>query len=206
MTRKTVTSLALAAGCAIALAVPAAQAQTQVITNGPEWTPGDASASAMRNNAESREYMRLLQTNWNFRQARLQRECGPITDMQLRHSCIASFDEYTPFVDSTRLAGNALYPPNPVSPGVPPSTDMMTGSGTGTMTSTTTTGTTFHSPDMYGTGYGSSVPSANYTTPSNAFGASRNLPAEQSGMIQAPGAMPNYPGPRPSGPLSGGGR
>ncbi len=46
----------------------------------------------------------------------------------------------------------------------------------------------------------------NYTTPRNYFGASRNLPGEYSGgMVQAPGAMPNYPGPRPSGPMSGGG-
>ena len=44
----------------------------------------------------------------------------------------------------------------------------MTGSSTGTMSSTT--------------GY-------NYTTPTNSFGASRNLPGEYSaGMVQAPGS------------------
>jgi hypothetical protein len=190
MTRKSVTSLALVAGCAIALAVPAAQAQVN-----SNW-----SGNPILNNKESREYMRLLQTNWNFRQARIQKECGPVTDPQLHTNCIASFDQYTPFVGSTRFAGNAWYPPNRASRGAP-SSDMMTGSSTGTMT--TTTGTTAYSPDMYGAGSGSSVPSANYTTPENAFGASRNLPAEQSGgMVQAPGAMPNYPGPRPSGPLA----
>jgi hypothetical protein len=72
----------------------------------------------------------------------------------------------------------------------------MTGSSTGTMNSTTSYG------------YNSSNPAwgNNYGTPTNAFGASRNLPAEENGgMIQANGSMPNYPGPRPSGPLSGGG-
>jgi hypothetical protein len=72
----------------------------------------------------------------------------------------------------------------------------MTGSSNGTMSSTTTYG------------YGASNPAwgNNYTAPLNAYGASRNLPAEESaGEIQANGAMPNYPGPRPSGPLSGGG-
>ncbi len=136
MTKKTVTSLAFAAGCAMALAVPAAQAQVN-----SNWSGNPA-----LNNQESREYMRLLQTNWNFRQARIGKECGPITDMQLRQSCVASFDQYTPFTGSTRLAGNAWYPPNPASRGAP-STDMMTGSSTGTMT--TTTG---YNPGMHGAG------------------------------------------------------
>lgn len=184
MTKKTVTSLALAAGCALALATSAAQAQTQVLTNGPQATPGDFSSSAARNVAESAQYDRLLERSPAFRQARMRKECGPITDPQLRQNCLASFAQYEPSAGS--------------------SDRMMTGGSTGTMS--TTTGATGYNPDTYGAGYGSSVPSSNYTTPRNAFGASRNLPAEQSGgMIQAPGAMPNYPGPRPSGPLSGGG-
>jgi hypothetical protein len=205
MTKKTVTSLALAAGCALALAMPAAQAQTRVLTNGPEVTPGDFSSSAARNNAESREYMRLLQTNRSFREARMRQECGPITDMQLHQNCIASFDHYTPYVGSTRLAGNEFYPPNRAARGAP-STDMMTGSGAGAMTSTTT-GMTGYGPGMNGAGYGSSVPTTNnYTTSRNNYGTSRNLPGEyNTGMYQAPGAMPNYPGPRVSGPISGGG-
>lgn len=90
--RKTVTSLALAAGCALALAIPAAQAQTRVMTNGPQPTPGDSSASAARNNAESAHYDRLLERSPAFRQARMRKECGPITDPQLHQSCIASFN------------------------------------------------------------------------------------------------------------------
>lgn len=101
MTKKTVTSLAFAAGCALALAIPAAQAQTQVWTNGPEWTPGDSSSSAMRNNAESAQYERLLQTNPGFRQARIHRECGPITDPQLHQSCLASFGQHAPSMGSS---------------------------------------------------------------------------------------------------------
>jgi hypothetical protein len=182
MTRRTVTSLALAAGCAIALAIPAAQAQmtdTQVLTNTPRINAGDrADWMAARNNAESAQYERLLETSPAFRQARMRKECGPITDAQLHQNCLASFAQDEP------RGGN-------------PSADNMTGSSTGTMT------TTGSNPDTYGEGSGSS---SNYTTPRNSFGASRNLPAEQSGMVQAPGAMPNYPGPRPSGPLSGGGR
>jgi hypothetical protein len=185
MTKKTVTSLALAAGCALALAMPAAQAQTRVFTNGPEATPGDFSSSAVRNNAESAQYDRLLERSGAFRHARMRKECGPIADPQLRQNCFASFAQYEPSMGSRGR--------------------MMTGSSTGTMTSTT--GTTGYNPDMYGAGYGSSVPTSNtYRTPRNSFGASRNLPGEyNAGMNQAPGAMPNYPGPRPSGPLSGGG-
>lgn len=206
MTKKNVTSLTLAAGCALALAIPAAQAQTmdtQVLSTTPRVNAGDrAGWLAAQNNAESRQYMRLLQTNWNFRQARIRKECGPVTDPQLHANCVASFDRYTPFAGSTRIAGNTGYPSHPASRGTL-STDRMTGGSSGAMT---TTGATGYHPDMNGAGYGSSVPSSNYTTPRNAFGASRNLPAEQGGgMIQAPGAMPNYPGPRPSGPLSGGG-
>lgn len=186
MTRKTVTSLALAAGCAIALAIPAAQAQTRVLTNGPQPTAGDYGSSAARNNAESAHYDRLLETSRAFRQARERKECGPITDPQLRENCFASF---------------AQYEPSTGSPG------MMTGSSSGTMNSTTTMGPTGYgySPEMNGAGYGSANPN-NRTVPLNRYGASRNLPAEyDAGAIQANGAMPNYPGPRPSGPLSGGG-
>jgi len=187
-----VTSLALAAGCAIALAVPAAQAQVR-----SSWSGNPAA-----NNAESREYMRLLQTNRSFRQARIRKECGPIADMQLRQNCMASFEEYTPFAGRTRLAGNNWNPPNARSAGTYDTQSGRTGGSTGTMSTTTTYGS-----EGYGAGYGTSVPaSGNYPNQLNSYGASRNLPGEySSGMIQSNGAMPNYPGPRPSGPLSGGG-
>ena len=112
MTSKTVTSLAFAAGCVLALgAMPSAQAQyypgpqqpmiTTLETNGPQASRGDfGDWSAMRNNRESARYDRLLQTNPGFRQARMRKECGPITDPQLRQDCIASFAQYEPSTGS----------------------------------------------------------------------------------------------------------
>ncbi|MGE0257558.1 MAG: hypothetical protein AB7H71_05095 [Alphaproteobacteria bacterium] len=133
------TSLALAAGCALALAIPAAQAQqTRVFTTGPQPTQGDFSASAARNNAESAQYERLLQTNRAFREARMRKECGPITDAQLHQSCLASFARYEPrgFEPSQETAST--------------SANQMTGGSTGSMTSTT--GATGYNSDMYGAG------------------------------------------------------
>ena len=214
MTKKTVTSLALAAGCALILAAPAAQAQVH-----SEW-----SGSPILNNKESREYMRLLQTNWSFRQNRIGKECGPVTDSQLYQNCVASFDVYTPFVGSTRLAGNEWYPPNPqtysepssLRAGIGDTTMGMTGS---TMPTTGTTGGTGHYMGYGGTMTGGTSYSAGAdparwgpytTTPVPGQEASwrwyqaRNYPGQGTSVPPA-GAMPFYPGPRPSGPLSNGG-
>ena len=90
MKRVGVTSLAMAAGCAIALAIPAAQAQTY-----NNWGRNPA-----LNNAESAKYDRMLQTSPDFRQARIRKECGPITDPQLRESCEASFAQHEPSTGS----------------------------------------------------------------------------------------------------------
>jgi hypothetical protein len=149
MTRKTVTSLALAAGCAIALSIPAAQAQmrdTQVWTNAPRINAGDRAGSmAARNNAESRQYDRLLEMSPGFRQSRMRRECGPIADAQLRQNCFASFARYEP--RSGYPSRGTRYLP----------AERMTGGSTGTMSTTTTTGTTGYGGDMYGAGYGASM-------------------------------------------------
>ena len=106
MMSKTVTSLAFAAAFAVALgAMPTAQAQyyqNELVTNGPQASRGDfGDWSARRNVIESRHYDQLLQTNWRFRQARMRKECGPISDPQLRGSCAASFGQYEPMVGST---------------------------------------------------------------------------------------------------------
>jgi hypothetical protein len=106
MMSKTVTSLAFAAAFAVALgAMPTAQAQyyqNELVTNGPQASRGDfGDWSARRNVIESRHYDQLLQTNWRFRHARMRKECGPISDPQLRSSCAASFDQYEPMVGST---------------------------------------------------------------------------------------------------------
>jgi len=176
MKRTNVTSLALAAGCMIALAVPAAQAQTYNRSGG----------NPALNNAESAKYDRIVETSPGFRQARMRKECGPITDPQLRENCFASFAQYEP---STGSRGRTM------ARGTTATGDFYTGSST--------------NPGMtnYGAGWGESTPYTmdnNHTSVRNSFDASRNLPGEYSaGMVQAPGAMPNYPGPRPSGPLSG---
>ena len=101
MTRKTLTSLAFAAGCVLAFgAMPTAQAQyanPELATNGPQASRGDfGDWSARRNNIASAHYDRLLQTSMGFRQARMRKECGPIGDPQLHQQCMASFDQYEP--------------------------------------------------------------------------------------------------------------
>jgi len=76
---------------------------TDVVTNGPQTNPGDMSPSwsAQRNVIESQHYDRLLETNRAFRQARMRKECGPISDPQLRQSCFSSFNQDEPFVGSS---------------------------------------------------------------------------------------------------------
>jgi len=100
---KTVVSLAFAAAC-VAL-VPSANAQivqNELVTNGPQASRGDfGDWNARRNVIESRHYDRLLQISPGFRHARMRRECGPISDPQLRSSCLASFNQYGPMVGST---------------------------------------------------------------------------------------------------------
>jgi len=68
----------------------------QVITNGPQTSPGDVSPSwsPQRNVAESAQYDRLLKESPAFRQARMRKECGPITDPQLHQQCLDSFAQY----------------------------------------------------------------------------------------------------------------
>jgi hypothetical protein len=74
----------------------AGTAGTQLITNGPQANPGDVSSSwsAQRNVTESEQYDRLLKGNPAFRQARMRKECGPITDPQLHRECLDSFARY----------------------------------------------------------------------------------------------------------------
>jgi len=125
MLLKTATSLAFAATCLTALATTPAQAQmagsapsysgpqtyqgdmksysnttTEVVTNGPQGSP-PANWSARRNVIESQQYDRLLETNRGFREARMRKECGPITDPELRQQCLASFHQDTPYTGSS---------------------------------------------------------------------------------------------------------
>ena len=94
--------LAFVAACLTWLvALPAADAQYAgpiPVTNGPQADPGDFSPgwSARQNVIESRNYDRLLETNPAFRQARIQKECGPISDPRLHAGCVASFNRDEP--------------------------------------------------------------------------------------------------------------
>ena len=85
MILKTSISLAFAAACLTAVATMPAHAAT---------------GSARQNVTQSDHYTRMLQTNRGFRQARMRKECGPITDPQLHQQCLASFQEYSPMVAS----------------------------------------------------------------------------------------------------------
>ena len=83
MSFKTGTSLVLLAACFTALAALPANAAT-------------SNAAARQNIIQSERYDRHLEANGSFRHARMRRECGPITDPQLRQSCLDSFAQYEP--------------------------------------------------------------------------------------------------------------
>jgi hypothetical protein len=101
---KLVTTLALSAGILTAIvAMPTAHAErdargAEVVTNGPQFTPGDRSGSwsAQHNVRDSQRYEGLVRTNPRFRANRMHRECGPITDRQLRTDCVATFGSSQP--------------------------------------------------------------------------------------------------------------
>jgi len=128
---KTLTSVAFAAGCAMALAIPAAQAQTvdtQVQMTAPRLNAGDrAGWMAGGNNAGSAQYDRLLEMSPEFRQGRMQKECGPITDLQLRLNCFDSFgaaDDERGLEPQEGLTGGSMGTMNstgapPYSPNIP---------------------------------------------------------------------------------------
>lgn len=53
-----------------------------------------ANWSAHQNVINSRHYTRMLESDRAFREARMRKECGPISDPRLHQSCIASFNRY----------------------------------------------------------------------------------------------------------------
>ena len=73
---------------------------TEVVTNGPQGSP-PPDWSARQNVIESHRYDRLLETNRGFREARMRKECGPITDPQLHQQCLASFGQDEPYMGSS---------------------------------------------------------------------------------------------------------
>jgi hypothetical protein len=99
---KTATCLAFAAACLTIAPVAPAQTGDEpvVVAPPPRVDPGDVNWNPQRNLIEAQQYDRLLETNPSFRMARIRKECGPITDPQLRADCIASFNQYEPSVAS----------------------------------------------------------------------------------------------------------
>ena len=102
----TATALTRAAVCLVVIPVAiatvsashaAVRRQTVIVKHAPVTSPGDVSepSSARQNVIESKQYEQLLRTNATFRQTRMKKECGPISDPQLHQSCIASFEHYT---------------------------------------------------------------------------------------------------------------
>jgi hypothetical protein len=86
MILKTSISLAFAAACLTAVATMPAHAAT---------------GSARQNVSQSDHYTRMLETNRGFREARMRKECGPITGPQLHQQCLASFQEYSPVASAS---------------------------------------------------------------------------------------------------------
>jgi hypothetical protein len=80
------------------IAYPAPGTNTQLITNGPQSSGVEQSGtwSPRQNVIQSRHYTHLIDTDRAFRDARMRKECGPITDPQLHQQCIASFNRYAP--------------------------------------------------------------------------------------------------------------
>jgi hypothetical protein len=114
MMLKRTTSLAFAAACLTATAIMPTHAQiagnygstpgyNSTQSYSPQSNQGDVaqSASARRNVIQSQHYDRSLETNRAFRQARMRKECGPITDPELRQSCLASFRQDEPYMGSS---------------------------------------------------------------------------------------------------------
>lgn len=62
--------------------------------------------TARHNVVQSQRYDRMLETNRGFRNARIRKECNPITDPQLRADCLASFSRDEPFVGSSATRRN----------------------------------------------------------------------------------------------------
>jgi hypothetical protein len=89
-------AVCLAAMAMVSASLAATQRHTVTVKHAPVVNPGDVSGSwsSQQNVIESKQYEHQLRTNPAFRQARMRKECGPITDPQLRESCLASFEHY----------------------------------------------------------------------------------------------------------------
>jgi hypothetical protein len=95
-------AIAVAGLLATASVVPAAPAQPGP-DNGHAWVlqNGQWVWSPQVNIRQSERYHSLVSRNRGFREARMRRECGPITDPDLHQRCLQSFAEYSPYGEHT---------------------------------------------------------------------------------------------------------
>ena len=96
MLPKGMTSLAFAAACLAAAAMPgaAALAASAQRTAPAHWRETVATPKTPEQNIRaSQRYTRMVATSPGFREARMSKECGPITDPALHQLCIASFHQ-----------------------------------------------------------------------------------------------------------------
>ena len=103
---KTATCLGFLVACLATIATTPTMARQTVVVklkHPPIVNQGDVSSSwsTRQNVIDSKQYERLLATNPAFRQARMRKECGPITDPELHASCLASFNQSEPYVGSS---------------------------------------------------------------------------------------------------------
>jgi len=71
---------------------PEPPTQVDVYSSAPVADPGDSNWSARQNVSDSNRYEQLVHTNAGFRAARIQKECGSITEPDLHQQCVASFN------------------------------------------------------------------------------------------------------------------
>jgi hypothetical protein len=113
MTKKRTTSVAFAITCLTVVATMPAYSQVNASQSyAPPTNLGGRgqSVTAHRNVIESQHYDRTLETNRAFRQARMRKECGPISDPELHQSCLASFHQDEPYMgSSTSSRGHRSY-------------------------------------------------------------------------------------------------
>src|SRR5580658_2079893 len=104
LSKRMATLTAAAAFAAAIAAAPAAQAQmaapmqsppdrVELYSDAPKAEPGDnpANWSARQNVVESQRYEQLLHTNPAFQRARIQKECGSISEPDLYQQCVGTF-------------------------------------------------------------------------------------------------------------------
>ena len=76
----------------VPMQAPEPPAEVDYYSDAPKADPGDYNWSARQNVADSDRYEQLVHTNPAFRAARIQKECGTITEPGLYQQCVASFN------------------------------------------------------------------------------------------------------------------